>query len=234
MALPRRRRVRLPRARSRRSSSRTASARTSSRTSGCCTGSDRPDASVTRTGRRARRLGCRMRRRAAGTVRPTRARPPSRSSALMRPHGLARLARLVRRERDHPASTTTRPSRSSERTASSSRPASSRGASATSRSVVARRCRNEPSNGPCFRAARRGSRATGSCRASGHSPQRGTRARQTVAPRSISACAALDENSCAGSLLDATRRSRRPGGRRRRTRSNAPRPPCTARRRAAP
>ena len=60
-----------------------------------------------------------------------------------------------------------------------------------------------PRTAPACAAARSAGRATGTSAASGHSPQRGTRARQTVAPRSISACAAADENVVPGPLRDA-------------------------------
>ena len=47
-----------------------------------------------------------------------------------------------------------------------------------------------PRTAPAGAAARSGVPRDGQARASGQSPQRGTRARQTVAPRSMSACAA--------------------------------------------
>ena len=105
--------------------------------------------------------------------------------------------------RPGPSSTTTSPSRSSERTASSSSASSSRGSSATSRSVVARRCRNEPSNGPCLRAGSSRMPRDGHSAASGHISQRGMRARHTVAPRSMSACAAVEREGGARPPLHA-------------------------------
>ena len=87
-------------------------------------------------------------------------------------------------------------------TASASSSASGRAAAATRRSVAARRCRKEPSNGPCLRSGSKRRPRDGQPSASGHTPQRGTRARQTVAPRSISACAARARTR-PGPLLDA-------------------------------
>ena len=54
----------------------------------------------------------------------------------------------------------------------------------------ARRWRNEPSNGPWRRSAAKRRPRAGQAAASGQAVQRGTRAMQTVAPRSISASAA--------------------------------------------
>jgi len=68
------------------------------------------------------------------------------------------------------------------------------GASATARSAVARRWRNEPSKRDCFRAGSSRVPREGHAPASGQSSQRGIRARHTVAPRSISACAAAIAN----------------------------------------
>ena len=99
-------------------------------------------------------------------------------------------------------STTTSPSRSSERSASSSRSASDRGPSATRRSVRARRWRNDPSSGPCFRAGSKRGPRDGQPSASGHSPQRGIRARQTVAPRSKSAWSDARREGRTGAVED--------------------------------
>ena len=94
-----------------------------------------------------------------------------------------------------PSSTTTRPSRSSERTASSSsvpRPrVGSRSEAENRRAPLAERALERPL------LARGSSRVPrdGQLAASGHSSQRGTRARQIVAPRSMSACADADENA---------------------------------------
>ena len=60
---------------------------------------------------------------------------------------------------------------------------------ATARSAAARRWRNDPSNRDCFRSGSYRDPRDGQRSASGHTPHRGTRARQTVAPRSKSACA---------------------------------------------
>src|SRR6266540_3881735 len=87
------------------------------------------------------------------------------------------------------ASTCTRPSRASDRTASRSSSSSGLSCSATSRNVRARRCRKDPSNRPCFRNGSYRRPRDGQPSASGQIPQRGIRARQTVAPRSISAWA---------------------------------------------
>ena len=70
-----------------------------------------------------------------------------------------------------------------------------RGRSATRVSVRARRCLNEPSNGSACAAARSGGLGKDIARQAGTLSQRGIRARQTVAPRSISACAEAGPNS---------------------------------------
>ncbi len=66
---------------------------------------------------------------------------------------------------------------------------------ATARSVCARRWRNEPSKRLCLRAGSKRAPRDGQPAANGQTSQRGTRARQTVAPRSISASAERQLNS---------------------------------------
>ena len=80
------------------------------------------------------------------------------------------------------------------------------GRSATRRSVVARRWRNEPSNGPCRRAGSSRVPRDGQRSASGQASQRGTRAMQTVAPRSMSACADAAVNGCTAFAAGRARR----------------------------
>ena len=167
--------------------------------------------------------------RGAARPRPGRDRPRARRGALPRALRLdatpARLGRKLTRS----SSMRTRLSCSSEATASASSSESSREDSATSLSVRARRWRNEPSNGPCLRSGSKRGPRDGHSAASGHSPQRGTRAMQTVAPRSISACAHEWSKSrpCARARGARSRPLAGPAGR---ARSMRRRLPCSGRR----
>ena len=97
--------------------------------------------------------------------------------------------------RDRPRRRRARRARALRRPSGSSTPARC-GASATARSAAARRWRNEPSKRDCFRAGSSRVPREGHSPASGQSSQRGIRARHTVAPRSISACAAAPVKPC--------------------------------------
>ena len=100
------------------------------------------------------------------------------------------------------------------------------------RSVRARRCRNEPSNGDCFRSGSYRRPRDGQSRRAGRRRSAGRgRGRRSRRGRRAPARAAVEVD--ARPLLHPRARSCRPAARPRRTRSSGSRRPCTARRRAA-
>ena len=162
-----------------------------------------------------------------------RARPGAGStSARRRP--LARLTTRLRRggfrgrRTTPPSTTTTRPARASRR---HRRRAPPRPVARSRRDAARRPALPERALEARLLPRRLVARpADGHTPASGQSPHRGTRARQTVAPRSISACAAAPVNVVARAPLDPLDVDVARAGRPRRTRSCGAPPPCTGRR----